>query len=379
MNLKLIDFIKEHENWEELLKEPPFCIKIKRKNNFIIFNYNQISSDFNNDIVRECRGIILYEPTWECVCHAFDKFGNYGEDYVPNLDQKSIYIREKVDGSLIKIWFFEDRWHYSSNGMIDLKDVETIDSYVNFMDLFKMALYSNNLTIEEFEQKLNPKYTYMFELVSPLNRVVIEYKKPDIYLLAARERKMDKLFLNFEIEGIKSPKKYYFKTISEIIEATQTLSWNEEGYVVSDKYNNMMKIKSPEYIKSHYFRNNNVITNKRLISIILAGEIKEFSLYCPDYINKIKILYDCIEYIKNQANQALIEIKNSTKGFSKKDYYFYVKEYISSSKCAALKKIIKFFLYNYEYEYKWEEFSKTLSLNKWEDIINEKVFKNIKG
>lgn len=227
MNLKLIDFIKKHENWEELLKEPPFCIKIKRKDNFIIFNYNQLSSDFNNNIVRECRGIIFYEPTWECVCHAFDKFGNHGEDYVPNLDQKSIYIREKVDGSLIKIWFFEDRWHYSSNGMIDLKDTETIDSYVNFMDLFKMALYSNNLTIEEFEQKLNPKYTYMFELVSPLNRVVIKYEKPDIYLLAARERKTDELSLNFEVEGIKSPKKYYFKTISEIIEAAQDLSWNE--------------------------------------------------------------------------------------------------------------------------------------------------------
>lgn len=105
MNLKLIDFIKKHENWEELLKEPPFCIKIKRKDNFIIFNYNQLSSDFNNNIVRECRGIIFYEPTWECVCHAFDKFGNYGENYVPDLDQKSIYIREKVDGSLIKIWF----------------------------------------------------------------------------------------------------------------------------------------------------------------------------------------------------------------------------------------------------------------------------------
>lgn len=378
MKLKLIDFIKEHENWEELLKEPPFCIKIKRKDNFIIFNYSQLSSDFNNNIVRECRGIIFYEPTWECVCHGFDKFGNYGEDYVPDLDQKSIYVREKIDGSLIKIWYFNNKWHYSSNGMIDLKDVETIDSYVNFMDLFKMALYSNNLTIEEFEQKLNPKYIYMFELVSPLNRVVIEYEKPDIYLLAARERKTDELSLNFEIEGIKSPKKYYFKTISEIIEAAQELSWNEEGYVVSDKYNNMAKIKNSEYVKSHYFRNNNIVTNKRLISIVLAGEVDEFSLYCPDYTDRVKIISDCIEYIKSQANQALIEIKNSTKGFSKKDYYFYVKEYISSFKCAALKKIIKFFLYNYEYEYKWEEFSKTLSLNKWEDIINEEVFKNIR-
>ena len=46
--LKLIEFIKDHNNWEELLQQEPYCLKIKRDNNYIIFNYNQIMSDFSN-------------------------------------------------------------------------------------------------------------------------------------------------------------------------------------------------------------------------------------------------------------------------------------------------------------------------------------------
>ena len=46
--LKLIEFIKSHNNWEELLQQEPYCLKIKRDNNYIIFNYNQIMSDFSN-------------------------------------------------------------------------------------------------------------------------------------------------------------------------------------------------------------------------------------------------------------------------------------------------------------------------------------------
>ena len=62
--LKLLDFIKNNSNWEELLQQEPYCLKIKRDNNYIIFNYNQIMSDFSNPIVKEARGIILEDKTY---------------------------------------------------------------------------------------------------------------------------------------------------------------------------------------------------------------------------------------------------------------------------------------------------------------------------
>ena len=58
MKLELIDIIKNNKNWEEILTSKPYSLKIKRDNGYILFKYDQISSDFSLRAVREARGII---------------------------------------------------------------------------------------------------------------------------------------------------------------------------------------------------------------------------------------------------------------------------------------------------------------------------------
>ena len=99
--MKLLDYIKSHSDWEELLSRDPYNLKISRDDGYIMFKYDQIASDFSYEEVREARGIIFYEQTWDCVCHPFNKFGNYGESYCPNIDWNTASVQEKVDGSLI--------------------------------------------------------------------------------------------------------------------------------------------------------------------------------------------------------------------------------------------------------------------------------------
>ena len=92
--LNIQQFIEQHADWEKLLQEKPYCISISRDAIFgrklIMFKYSQIDSDFNLKLVRECRGLILDEDTMEVVCHPFEKFGNYGEAYCPEIDWKSL-------------------------------------------------------------------------------------------------------------------------------------------------------------------------------------------------------------------------------------------------------------------------------------------------
>ena len=42
---------------------------------------------------------------YSCVCMPFYKFGNYGKSYVTPLNWNNSYVTEKLDGSLIKLWF----------------------------------------------------------------------------------------------------------------------------------------------------------------------------------------------------------------------------------------------------------------------------------
>lgn len=49
--LELRDFILSHDNWEELLTAEPYNLKISRDGDYIMFKYNQLSSDFTIPLV----------------------------------------------------------------------------------------------------------------------------------------------------------------------------------------------------------------------------------------------------------------------------------------------------------------------------------------
>ena len=306
-NTKIGEFCATHYNWEELLSAEPYSILIKRKDGFVIFNYRQLSSDFSIDIVQEARGIIFKEGEWEYpVCHAFDKFGNYGEEYVPDMDWGTVKVTEKIDGSIMKLWFYENKWHVSTNANIDASDAPVPDIRKDdFCQLFWEGI-TKNLTEHYHGQpcfvpwidSLNKDFTYIFEMVSPYTRVVIPYEHTDVYFLGARDNISGRQFgcgidtvAKLNVSMFPRPKIYPLAGLQEIIDAANELPWDEEGYVCYDKDFNRCKIKSPKYVMAHFARNNNVITRKHLIDIILKGEMDEFKLYASDY-------KDQIEYVK---------------------------------------------------------------------------------
>ena len=224
--LELRDFILSHDNWEELLTADPYNLKISCDDGYIMFKYNQVASDFSIPLVREARGIIFRENDLECVCHAFNKFGNYGESYCPDIDWGTASVQEKVDGSLIKIWF-DNGWYISTNGTIDACKAELNDvKYQNFGQLVLDAIHKEFGMEHYFFDMLDHKYTYMFELVSPYNRVVIPYKETKLYFLGMRDME-DGQELNPEDSDISNfldiPKRYELHSLEDVQKQTNYL------------------------------------------------------------------------------------------------------------------------------------------------------------
>lgn len=302
--LELIDFILSYDNWEELLTAEPYYLKISRDKEYIMFKYNQLFSDFNIPLVREARGIIFRESDWECVCHPFNKFGNYGEPYCPEINWTTASIQQKIDGSLIKFWY-DNGWHISTNGLINAFNAELNNvKYQNFGQLVLDAISRVFRDEHEFFNMLDPKCTYMFELVSPYNRVVIPYKAVKLYFLGMRD--MDD---GEEIDPNESdisfffqvPKRYALSTIEDVQNAANALPWDQEGYVVCDTNFNRIKIKSPSYVKAHYARNNNIITADHLVQVVLDGEQKEFLIYASEYANELYDIENAMHVIAEKS------------------------------------------------------------------------------
>lgn len=297
--MKVLDFIRQNENWEELLVTEPYFIKASWDGQYVLLKYNQLASDFSNEIVRECRGAIFYIPLggheWaDVVCYPFDKFGNYGESYVPEIDWNSARVLEKVDGSLIKLWYHKNEWHVSTNGCIDARKALTSVEGVSFYDVFNRALIKHG-NPEIFFATLDVNYTYMFELVSPETRTTIEYPEPALYYLGERfmcthQERAVTTHTPYRAQFLKFPKVYNLNSLADCLEVVNQMGADEEGFVVCDKYFNRIKVKSPEYLIASKIRNNNVITTKRVVEAMRANLLDDFYAYAPDYKENV----DCI-------------------------------------------------------------------------------------
>ena len=305
MKLKLIDFIKEHSDWEVLLSQVPYCLNISRDQKFgrnlIMFKYSQQDSDLSNDIVKECRGIILDEDTLEPISVPYFKFFNYSEPHAAEIDWSSAKVLTKIDGSLIKVVKFSDQEILvSTNGVIDAFKCElnsqVSSPYDNFGELFWAAIRNQMIDcghslddtdpVEWLADKLLSNTTYMFELCSKYNKIVVQHDEPKLYFHGWR----DNISLNempFNICSLAiifdCPMVYNLKSLDECIVATQAMPWDEEGYVVVDKNFNRVKIKSGAYLMAHKLANNGNMSIRRAIDVYMAGECDEILAYFPEY------------------------------------------------------------------------------------------------
>ena len=296
--MKVLDFMNAYDNWEELLAAEPYNIIIKRDGEYVLLKYNQLNSDFSNPIVRECRGSIFrwngYE--WICVCHPFDKFGNYGESYVPELDWNTVRVTEKIDGSLIKLWYDCGEWHVSTNGTIDAFKAyigqEKADNTLTFGELFKRAV--GNRYWNEFLDDLCIYKTYMFELTSSYTQIVIPYDL-GVYYLSCRNNTTDKedfrCFYAFSSPNIEYPEVMKLRTLEDCIAAVAKFDKNREGLVAVDGKGNRVKIKGEEYLAAAHLRNNGNVTTCRIVDMVKNEQLDDFLAYCPQYKERVdKIL-----------------------------------------------------------------------------------------
>ena len=300
-------FIEQHSDWEKLLTEKPYCITISRDvfngQNLVMLKYSQIDSDFNIKLVRECRGIIFDENTWEPVSVPFFKFGNAGESYCPDIDWSSAHVGQKVDGSLIKIVNVGDNLLISTNGTILASKAPVAEQigckYSTFGDIvadvlddvFEKSGWQKKLQEEGLCALWEEGYTYMFELCSPWTRVVVPHKENKLYFLGKRNNEtFEETYFSDDPVFSKlfdTPKVFSLKSIDECIAATKNMPWDEEGYVICDSKFNRVKVKSPAYLAIHHLKGNGVLSYARAIEIVRLNEIDEMLAYFPEFKDKL--------------------------------------------------------------------------------------------
>ena len=253
--MTLLEIIKQHGFDEKYFQSKG--IKLKIEYPYALFMYTLGECTFDEKWQKECRGHIVDMETLEFVCRPFDKFFNYGETYADTLDFKNkIIVREKLDGSLIKVWFSErlNQYIISTNGVIYAKTAYVGHTNKTFEELFLKAF--KDTQNEEFNERYFDKnYTYMFELCTPENKVVISHDKYEIYFLSKRNNKNgNEIYTdnNFKL----SPHLWEISTLQDALKLINKFNEEnneeEEGIVITDINQKKVKIKTEVYLKKFY-------------------------------------------------------------------------------------------------------------------------------
>ena len=292
--MELLNYIKNHSNWRELLKQPPYSLLVREDDGFTLLKYDMINSDFSQQIVRECRGIIL-DSNDKIVCFPFYKFFNYGEYYADDIDWNSARVQQKVDGSIMKLWYYDGNWRLSTNGSVNAYKVKPDRNWsqenadVTFGELFESAVNYKDLNYDTLDKNC----TYIFELTSPEAKVVIQYPETSIWHLGTRD---NRTYRELDVDiGIKKPASYPLKTLDDCVEAAKSLPADEEGFVVVDGNWKRVKIKNPTYLRLHRMIANNDLQKYDIIKMLLENEQDEFLCYFPEYggaFDKLKRVLD---------------------------------------------------------------------------------------
>lgn len=327
--MELLTYINSHSDWRNLLAANPYNLDITDDGDYYILKYNQIESDFSYPLVREARGCIVRFDVaankWICVCHPFDKFFNYGERYsaVSYIDWENAVVQEKIDGSLIKIWYDQDEWHISTNGTIDAYKAECGD--LNFGVLVEKAIAK----LPNFWSALDPNYTYMFELTSPFNHIVIRYEETTIWFLGRRNNTTDEEDNEIpEIPNLRRPRVFPHHSLADCVEAAHQMGKDEEGYVVVDEFYNRIKVKGDEYLRLHKIRGNGPLTVVRVLEMWQEDSLDDFIAYYPEFKSYVDNVMRNVNHIIQVSEIAYNVVSSNADIKDRRDYAVFARSYM---------------------------------------------------
>lgn len=263
-------------------------VNVKYYGDLVQFNYNQKCQFAGrwNAFEMMSRGLILNSITGEIVARPFEKFFNFGErGRYPKGHIKNVF--EKVDGSL--------GIAYRHNGQMKIATRGSLDS-----DQAKWATEFLNQRWPNLIDEIETRWTLLFEIIYPENRVVIDYgNRSDLVLLAIRDRFTGEYgdFWNDLIPladalNFSAPDYFGVNSITDLI-ATGGHMTDLEGWVIEFSSGERAKLKTDWYKELHKFVFG--VNFNRVLESVRLGSYQQMIDGIPDeFIGQVQDWYETI-------------------------------------------------------------------------------------
>lgn len=286
---------------------------IGKRDDFTVIDYNYILPDTFDDPVRlEGRGIKFCSKTGGILARPLHKFHNLGEKPYTQFDQLPWHlpfvVQEKFDGSFIHPALLGDRLVLMTRKGISDVAVQAMQECLT----------------PELEQQMREwlqlGYTPMFEYTSPNNRIVIEYEKPALKFLAARNT----------ITGVYKTETHLFDGFlgsnvdpRQLVDSTKAARGREGVVIVWPFTGQRVKLKADEYVSLHRAIDT-MASEKRILDVILDnGDDDLCAMVSEDRAAKVRNYTTIVRARMQEIQQTVESFVTSKADLDQKTFAFH--------------------------------------------------------
>lgn len=311
-------------------------------------------SAMDNYIVSQCRGIILDTlSNWRVIAFPFIRFHDIttpqgresaleksgtetggvvtGNSFV--FDYDNCVIEEKLDGSMMLLYFHAGVWHVASSHRPDASGI-LCNSQSTFADVFWRIF---NASMYSLPDETHQGITFIFEMTSCDNVIIVRYQDSALTLIGARDlRTMNEI----DLRDLNVAERYNWNTVHSVPfvyngdPARYALQMANgdcretglcEGFVLRDIHWNRVKVKSSEYIRMSWLfplcTRQQVITKRHLMTVILSNEQRKFREYVPEFAGELDYVESVYNTFIGTVNVLYADIQQ---GLNQKEFAAYV-------------------------------------------------------
>lgn len=303
-----------------------------------IYNYSHRAQydGLWDEYTERCRGLII-DKNGHILNNPFRKFFNLGEkEYtmVQNLPIEVPKITEKLDGMLGILYEEGDNVAISTRGTFD-------SPYAKWA--------TNWLRLKGFKPRDFKKgYTYLFEIIYPGSKIVVNYRsRSELVLLAVRSNTDDSELDHIKDAqrlGLSYAKEYFFDKIDDASAYIEKRRGVESEGFVCKYYNGLrIKIKSADYKRLHKILTGGISAKDIWISLRDTGSVDKILDDVPDEffkwakrtemelkVSKLEIMAKALDIavdakkLENRREQALYIINNTENNKELRAIIFYL-------------------------------------------------------
>lgn len=192
------------------------------------------------DLQMLCRGLIVCSVTGAIMARPFKRFRNYGENNHYPATNSIFHAFDKLDGSLVIVWFDGSNWRANTKGTF-------------YGEEPRQRLIERHLAELNPNQTLQVGRTYLFELTGTMNQHVVHYNYASkLTHLCTIDNLTGKHTWSTKECLTAAPKDYSSCLLEELQSILSGASGSEkEGFVVVFADGTIFKMKGEDFVRLH--------------------------------------------------------------------------------------------------------------------------------